>query len=105
MSQNPLILTLALNPTAEEYFTRLRDRYFPPERNFLKVHLTLFHHLPAEATVVKEVEADREIERAEVEIKEEEDEGILERTGEQIDQEVNKEVNEEIDNIGDDNSN
>ncbi len=58
-----------------------------------------------EETVVREVEADREIEEAEVEIQKEEDKGILERTGEQVDQEINKEINEEIDNIGDDNSN
>ena len=56
-----------------------------------------------EETVVKEVEADREAERVEVEIQEEEDKGILERTGEKIDQEVNDEIDEEIDNIGDDN--
>lgn len=58
-----------------------------------------------EETVVREVEATPEIERTEVEIEEEEDKGILERTGEEIDQEVNKEINEEIDNIGDDNAN
>lgn len=33
----------------------------------------------------------------------EEDKGILERAGEEIDKEVNKEINEEIDKIGDDN--
>lgn len=36
-------------------------------------------------------------------IVEEEEEGILERAGEEIDSEVNKEVNEEIDKIGNDN--
>lgn len=55
-----------------------------------------------EETVVKEVEADPEIERAEVEVVEE-DKGILERAGQEIDKEVNKEIDEEIDKIGDDN--
>jgi len=42
----PLILTLALNTEAETFFDALRKQHFPPERNFLKAHLTLFHHLP-----------------------------------------------------------
>lgn len=42
----PLILTLALNPEAKQFFNELRQRHFPPERNFLQAHLTLFHHLP-----------------------------------------------------------
>jgi 2'-5' RNA ligase len=42
----PLILTLALNDEAETFFDALRQQHFPPERNFLKAHLTLFHHLP-----------------------------------------------------------
>ncbi|MGY5850020.1 hypothetical protein [Salegentibacter sp. F14] len=33
----------------------------------------------------------------------EEQKGILERTGEKVDQEVNKEIDEEIEKIGDDN--
>lgn len=57
-----------------------------------------------EETVVREVEADGEIDRAEVEVEvKEEDKGILERAGEEIDKEVNKEIDEEIDKIGDDN--
>lgn len=27
----------------------LRQRHFPPERNFLAAHLTMFHHLPPSA--------------------------------------------------------
>jgi hypothetical protein len=27
----------------------LRQRHFPPERNYLRAHLTLFHHLPPSA--------------------------------------------------------
>ncbi len=38
-------------------FDRLRAAHFPPERNYLSAHLTLFHHLPAdrEAEVVEEL--------------------------------------------------
>ncbi|SHL78499.1 2'-5' RNA ligase family protein [Hymenobacter psychrotolerans] len=42
----PLILTLALDADSQRFFDELRSRYFPPERNFLQAHLTLFHHLP-----------------------------------------------------------
>lgn len=51
MEVSPLILTLALNEEAFVFFTSLRQQYFPPERNFLKAHLTLFHHLPADKMV------------------------------------------------------
>lgn len=43
----PLILTLALDMAAQERLDRLRATYFPAERNYLRAHLTLFHHLPA----------------------------------------------------------
>ncbi len=43
----PLILTLALDDPAQGRFDRLRRAHFPPARNFLPAHLTLFHHLPA----------------------------------------------------------
>ncbi|WP_210488862.1 2'-5' RNA ligase family protein [Rufibacter aurantiacus] len=46
MELNPLILTLTLNPEAADFFTQLRTQHFPPERNYLQAHLTLFHHLP-----------------------------------------------------------
>lgn len=42
----PLILTLTLDPAAQLHFNALRHKYFPPERNFLEAHVTLFHHLP-----------------------------------------------------------
>jgi 2'-5' RNA ligase len=44
----PLILTLALDPDSQARFDRERRAYFPPERNHLAAHLTLFHHLPGE---------------------------------------------------------
>jgi len=41
-----LILTVRLDNVSQEYFNTLRLQHFPPERNFLKAHLTLFHQLP-----------------------------------------------------------
>jgi hypothetical protein len=43
----PLIVTVQLDETTFALFNTLRQKYFPPERNFLSAHLTLFHHLPA----------------------------------------------------------
>lgn len=31
-----------------EFFNALRRAHFPPERNPLSVHITLFYHLPGE---------------------------------------------------------
>ncbi len=42
----PLILTLALHPEDQARFDRLRTLHFPPERNQVPAHVTLFHHLP-----------------------------------------------------------
>ena len=44
----PLILTLQMDELAQERFDRLRELHFPPERNYLRAHLTLFHKLPGE---------------------------------------------------------
>jgi 2'-5' RNA ligase len=41
----PLIITASLDRASFEFFDSLRRRHFPPERNFLAAHLTLFHHL------------------------------------------------------------
>jgi 2'-5' RNA ligase len=51
----PLILTLTLNPEAEQFFNQLRQQQFPPERNFLAAHLTLFHHLPQEPKILDDI--------------------------------------------------
>ena len=48
MTVAPLILTAKLDAASLEYFDRLRKEHFPPERNFLAAHVTLFHHLPGE---------------------------------------------------------
>ena len=45
-TEAPLILTLALDEAAFHFFNQLRQEHFPAERNYLKAHLTLFHHLP-----------------------------------------------------------
>jgi 2'-5' RNA ligase len=42
----PLIVTLKLDDRSFRFFDEFRQRHFPPERNFIPAHLTLFHHLP-----------------------------------------------------------
>lgn len=44
----PLILTLTLDAAAQSRFDALRTAHFPPERNHLAAHITLFHALPGE---------------------------------------------------------
>ncbi|UVF20029.1 2'-5' RNA ligase family protein [Microvirga terrae] len=44
----PLILTLRLDEGSFAFFDAQRQRYFPPGRNFIPAHLTLFHALPGE---------------------------------------------------------
>jgi 2'-5' RNA ligase len=44
----PLILTLQFDERSFAFFDGQRRRYFPPERNFIPAHLTLFHALPGE---------------------------------------------------------
>lgn len=43
---NPMIVTLRLDEQSSQFFDRQRRSYFPPERNFLGAHVTLFHKLP-----------------------------------------------------------
>lgn len=40
------ILTLRLDERSHAELTELRTRHFPPERNYLSAHVTLFHALP-----------------------------------------------------------
>jgi len=55
-----MILTLRMDESSQEHFDRLRELHFPPERNYLRAHLTLFHKLPGEQEA--EISADlREI--------------------------------------------
>jgi 2'-5' RNA ligase len=44
----PLIVTLLLDDATQQRFDRLREQHFPPERNHLAAHVTLFHALPGE---------------------------------------------------------
>ncbi len=48
MQQAPLILTLALDGASFARLDAERRVHFPPERNFIPAHLTLFHALPGE---------------------------------------------------------
>ncbi|KAA2241210.1 2'-5' RNA ligase family protein [Salinarimonas soli] len=43
---DPLILTLGFDAETFSLLNGLRQAHFPPERNFIPAHLTLFHHLP-----------------------------------------------------------
>lgn len=48
MITSPLLVTLALDAATFAWLKALRDRYFPPERNVVPAHVSLFHHLPGE---------------------------------------------------------
>lgn len=47
--ESPLIVTLRMGSEAAARFTALRLAHFPPERNWLDAHVTLFHALPGMA--------------------------------------------------------
>ena len=40
------ILTLHLDSDSQAFFESMRQKHFPPERNQIPAHLTLFHSLP-----------------------------------------------------------
>jgi 2'-5' RNA ligase superfamily len=42
----PIIVTALMGAQDFAELDALRRRHFPPERNLLRAHLTLFHHLP-----------------------------------------------------------
>ncbi|CAN5810955.1 2'-5' RNA ligase family protein [soil metagenome] len=50
----PLIVTLTLDESSQEYFTALRNQYFPKHCNYLQAHLTLFHALPSDSFFIDE---------------------------------------------------
>jgi 2'-5' RNA ligase len=58
MSEAPLILTLGLDAVSFTRLDALRRAHFPPERNYLSAHLTLFHALPG--TMLAEISANLE---------------------------------------------
>lgn len=45
-SPAPIIVTALLGPEDFAFLNGLRQTHFPPERNQLSAHLTMFHHLP-----------------------------------------------------------
>lgn len=45
------ILTAELDADSFDWLDRLRRDHFPPERNLLRAHLTLFHRLSCEQIV------------------------------------------------------
>jgi 2'-5' RNA ligase len=45
-TKNPLILTVRIDEKSQQFFNEMRIKHFPPERNLLEAHLTLFHQLP-----------------------------------------------------------
>ena len=46
VSADPLIVSALLGPEDFAWLDGLRRAHFPPERNRVPAHLTLFHHLP-----------------------------------------------------------
>lgn len=49
-----LIVTLQLHPDHQQFFDVLRDTHFPAHANYLKAHITLFHHLPSHEPFIRE---------------------------------------------------
>lgn len=47
MRHDPIIMTASMGRNDQAWANALRRAHFPPERNFLDAHITLFHHLPA----------------------------------------------------------
>jgi hypothetical protein len=45
----PIIVTALFGKADQAWFDALRRAHFPPERNQLAAHLTMFHHLPPSA--------------------------------------------------------
>jgi 2'-5' RNA ligase superfamily len=45
MSHDTFVLTLRMDAASADRLNVLRERYFPPERNVLRAHFTLFHTL------------------------------------------------------------
>ncbi len=51
MENAPLIVTAKLPPDLQGWANGLRKAHFPPERNYLDAHVTLFHALPPSSEV------------------------------------------------------
>ncbi len=46
MDVAPIIVIATMGAADQAWANNLRSLHFPPERNFLDAHITLFHHLP-----------------------------------------------------------
>jgi hypothetical protein len=59
MRREPIIMTASMGAADQAWANALRRAHFPPERNVLDAHITLFHHLPGmyEAEIVARVKA------------------------------------------------
>lgn len=44
--RGPLVITLTLDKQTQHFLTSLRSKYFPPHKNYLHAHVTLFHAIP-----------------------------------------------------------
>ncbi|RZA00650.1 MAG: 2'-5' RNA ligase family protein [Sphingobacteriaceae bacterium] len=55
MQKEPLVLTLLLDVSSHQYFTDLRNQYFPKHCNYLEAHLTLFHKLPKNKNIIGKI--------------------------------------------------
>ena len=49
----PIIVTALFGRADQGWFDAQRAAYFPPERNVLAAHCTLFHHLPPSSAADK----------------------------------------------------
>ncbi|HEX8302501.1 2'-5' RNA ligase family protein [Sphingomonas sp.] len=49
-SPAPIIVTALFGRQDHAWFNALRREHYPPERNVIEAHLTLFHHLPPSVT-------------------------------------------------------
>jgi len=45
----PIIVTATMGAADQRFLDALRTAHFPPERNYLAAHITLFHQLPPSA--------------------------------------------------------
>ncbi len=66
-TRHPLIVTARIAEKDLKPFDRLRRAHFPPDRNFLRAHLTIFYRLPGEyeARIVDALERAAESVRSE----------------------------------------
>ena len=58
------VLTVEMDPVSQQWFADLRQLYFPPARNLIPAHLTLFHTLPGEPAVSEQLERTSSLHRS-----------------------------------------